>query len=139
MIPVGEGREGRFLIVFLLQYLTFSGFLAYHEIVAVPTDAITTMLAILVGMAAIGFVSAINTVAIVEGIDMLAERYLKRRYQTGKEEGRAEGREEGREEGIEIGLEKANREWYAWNQRRMDAEQAGEAFNEPPPFQKNGK
>ena len=62
MIPVGEGREGRFLIVFLLQYLTFSGFLAYHEIVAVPTDAITTMLAILVGMAAIGFVSAINTV-----------------------------------------------------------------------------
>ena len=123
MIPVGEGREGRFLIVFLLQYLTFSGFLAYHEIVAVPTDAITTMLAILVGMAAIGFVSAINTVAIVEGIDMLAERYLKRRYQTGKAEGRAE----------------TNREWEAWNQRRIDAERAGEVFDEPLPSQKNGQ
>ena len=131
MIPVGEGREGRFLIVFLLQYLTFSGFLAYHEIVAVPTDAITTMLAILVGMAPIGFVSAINTVAVVEGIDMLAERYLKRRLREGIEIGRTEGREEGREE--------TNREWEDWNQRRIDAERAGEAFDEPLPSQKNGK
>ena len=33
MLEVGKTREGRFLIVFLLQFLTFSAFLAYHEVV----------------------------------------------------------------------------------------------------------
>ena len=77
MLEVGKTREGRFLIVFLLQFLTFSGFLAYHEVTAIPTDAITTMLTILMGMASLGFVSAVNTVVAVEGVEMLAERYLR--------------------------------------------------------------
>ena len=34
---------------------------------------------------------------------MLAERYLKKRYQIGRDEGIEVGREEGREEGIEMG------------------------------------
>ena len=84
MIEVGKTREGRFLIVFLLQFLTFSGFLAYHEVTAIPTDAITTMLAILMGMASLGFLSAVNTVVAVEGVEMLAERYLRKRYEAGK-------------------------------------------------------
>ena len=67
MLEVGKTREGRFLIVFLLQFLTFSAFLAYHEVTAVPTDAITTMLTILMGMAPLGFLSAVNTVVAVEG------------------------------------------------------------------------
>ena len=121
MIPVGATREGRFLVIFLLQYLTFSGFLAYHEVVAVPTDAIATMLAILKGMASIAFVTAVNAVAIVEGSDMLAERYLKKRYEAGKAEGKAE----------------AWQAWEAWNQRRMDAEKTGQPFNEPPPALNN--
>ncbi len=122
MIPIGEGREGRFLIIFLLQYLPLSGLLAYHEVTAVDAAAIATMLAILTGMTAIAFVSGINTIVLVEGGDMLAERYLKRRLR----------------EGIEIGREEANQEWEAWNQRRMDAEKAGRSFNEPPPSQ-NGR
>ena len=125
MIEVGKTREGRFLIVFLLQFLIFSGFLAYHEVIAVPTDAITTMLAILMGMAPLGFVSAVNTVVAVEGVDMLAERYLRRRYEAGRAEGKAEGKEEGRTEAWEA--------WEAWNQRRLAAEKAGQPFNEPPP------
>ena len=59
----------------------------------------------------------------------------------GREEGRAEGREEGlaeginqgRAEGIEAGRYKAMAEWMAWNQRRLVAERAGQAFAEPPP------
>ena len=121
MLEVGKSREGRFLIVFLLQFLTFSGFLAYHEVVAVPTDAITTMLDILMGMAPIGFVSAANTIVVIEGGEMLAERYLRRRFQAGK----AEGKEEG--------LTEAWKVWEEWNQRRVAAEQEGRPFNEPPP------
>ena len=83
MLEVGKTREGRFLIVFLLQFLTFSAFLAYHEVTAIPTDAITTMLTILMGMAPLGFVSAVNTVVAVEGVEMLAESYLRRRYEAG--------------------------------------------------------
>ena len=117
MLEVGKTREGRFLIVFLLQFLTFSAFLAYHEVTAIPTDAITTMLAILMGMAPLGFVSAVNTVVTVEGIEMLVERYLRRRYEAGLKEGEAQAWEV----------------WQDWNERRLTAEAAGEQFNEPPP------
>ncbi len=125
MIEVGKTREGRFLIVYLLQFLTFSGFLAYHEVTAVSTDAITTMLAILMGMTSLGFLSALNTVVFVEGSEMLVEKYLRRRYQAGKAEGKAEGRSE------------AWHEWQAWNQRRLENEKEGRPFTEPPPSLNN--
>ncbi len=41
------------------------------------------------------------------------------------EEHKAQGRAEGRD--------KAMAEWAAWNQRRLAAERAGQAFVEPPP------
>ena len=129
MIEVGKTREGKFLIVFLLQFLTFSGFLAYHEVTAVPTDAITTMLAILLGMAPLSFLSATNTIVAVEGGEMLAERYLRRRYQAGKAEGLKEGEEKGRTD--------AWHEWQSWNQRRLEAEKEGLPFTESPPSLNN--
>ena len=52
---------------------------------------------------------------------MLAERYLKKRYEAGKAVGQTE----------------AWQAWEAWNQRRMDAEKAGQPFNEPPPALNN--
>ncbi len=125
MLEVGKTREGRFLIVFLIQFLTFSGFLAYHEVTAIPTDAITAMLAILMGMAPLGFVGAVNTVVAVEGVEMLAERYLRRRYEAGKAEGLKEGEERGVAQAWEV--------WQDWNERRLTAEAAGAQFNEPPP------
>ncbi len=51
----------------------------------------------------------------------------------GRVKGRAEGIDEGRAEGIEAGRYKAMAEWMAWNQRRLAAERAGQAFDEPPP------
>ena len=125
MLEVGKTREGRFLIVFLLQFLTFSAFLAYHEVTAIPTDAITTMLTILMGMAPLAFVSAANTVVAVEGVEMLAERYLRRRYEAGKAEGLKEGEERGVAQAWEV--------WQDWNLRRLAAEKEGRPFNEPPP------
>ncbi len=52
---------------------------------------------------------------------MLAERYLKSRYENGKKEGREEGREE------------VQKLWLAWNRRREEALREGREFAEPPP------
>ena len=48
---------------------------------------------------------------------MLAEKYIQ--------EKRRQERKKGREE--------ERKAWTAWNQRRVEAEQAGVAFAEPPP------
>ena len=56
----------------------------------------------------------------------------------GREEGRVEGREEGRVEGREEGRvegrEESNSNWRAWNNRRGEAAERGEPFNEPEPY-----
>ena len=71
------------------------------------------------------------TYYLVEGLSMLAERYLRSRYDKGKEEGRQEGREEGREKG----REEEREHWLAWNRRREEALREGKEFTEPPPSQ----
>ena len=63
----------------------------------------------------------IFTYYLVEGLSMLAEKYLRSRYAKGKEEGREEG------------LEEERQQWLAWNQRRLEALREGREFTEPPP------
>ncbi|MDE2779009.1 MAG: hypothetical protein OXI91_04955 [Chloroflexota bacterium] len=74
---------------------------------------------------------------LVEGLSMLAERYLRSRYAKGKEEGlkegRQEGRDEGRQEGREEGRDEERRQWLAWNLRREEAFREGREFSESPP------
>ncbi len=60
----------------------------------------------------------------------LAERYLRRRFQEGKEEGLEEGLQKGKQEGRRDLSEKVR----AWNDRRLESERRGEEFNEPPPI-----
>ena len=48
-------------------------------------------------------------------------------------EGKAEGIAEGKAEGIAEGIVKRDREWTAWNERRLDAAAKGQPFEEPPP------
>ena len=67
----------------------------------------------------------IFTFYLVEGVSMLAERYLKSRYEKGKEEGLQEGRQEGQE--------RERQQWLAWNRRRDEAIREGREFSEPPP------
>ena len=55
---------------------------------------------------------------------MLSERYLKRRYEEGKEVGLKEGKAE------------VSKAWEEWNRRRIAAENAGKEFEEPPPVLK---
>ena len=56
---------------------------------------------------------------------MLAERYLRQRYEAGKAEGLKEGEERGVAQAWEV--------WHDWNLRRLAAEKEGRPFNEPPP------
>ena len=55
----------------------------------------------------------------------LSDKFLKPFHEKLRAEGRSEGRSEGRKE--------VQRLWAAWNQRRLEAEQNGEPFNEPHP------
>ena len=110
-------REVRYIVIFLVQFLLLAGFRVYHELISNPTDALTTFMDVIDGLApVIVFVTA-STVLIQEGGEMLAERYLKRRH--------AEGKKEGREE--------AHTQWRKWYNRKSEAEAAGRPFDEPPP------
>jgi predicted HicB family RNase H-like nuclease len=106
-------REVRYIVIFLVQFLLLAGFRVYHELISNPTDALTTFLDVIDGLApVIVFVTA-STVLIQEGGEMLAERYLRRRFEKGKEEER--------------------KRWMEWNKRRLEAEAEGKPFDEPPP------
>jgi hypothetical protein len=80
------------------------------------------------------------TFYLVEGMNVLSERYLRSRYAKGRQDreeglqaGRQEGREEGLEEGEQKGREEEHQQWLAWNQRREAALREGRDFTEPPP------
>ena len=71
---------------------------------------------------------------------MLAERYLKRRFEEGKSEGIELGKEAGKAAGIELGraAERARSRKYAarlraWAESRIEATEKGEPFDEPMP------
>ena len=56
---------------------------------------------------------------------MIAEKYQKIRFEAGLAQGRQQGQE--------LGQQQERAQWVAWNRRRLDAEQRGEEFTEPPP------
>ena len=124
MPAVTKGRELWFLGLFLVQYL---GGLALLYWRGLRTDELTLLEAAALATALI-IMSTAHAVVIVEGIAMLAESFLKRRYEAGLQEGREAGLQEGRAEGREM-LQR----WQEWNRRRLAAEARGERFEEPPP------
>ncbi len=121
MPAVTKGRELWFLGLFLVQYL---GGLALLYWQGLRTDELTLLEAAALATALI-IMSTAHAVVIVEGIAMLAESFLKRRYEAGLQEGR--------EEGIQVGRLEMLQRWQEWNRRRLEAEARGERFEEPPP------
>ena len=57
--------------------------------------------------------------------DYFTKRWLNPLKEQLRQEGRAEGHAEGQAE--------SNAKWEAWNARRIEAEEKGEPFDEPPP------
>ena len=64
---------------------------------------------------------------------MVLARHLEERLEKTREVRRAEGRAEGRTEGRAEGRAEMQRQWEAWNVRRLEAESKGLPFTEPPP------
>ena len=120
MPAVEKGRELWFLGLFLVQYVGGLALLYWRGLRA---DELTLLEAAALATALI-IMSTAHAVALVEGIAMLAESFLRRRYEAGLQEGREEGRAEGRE---------MLQRWQEWNRRRTEAEARGERFEEPPP------
>ena len=129
MPSVEKGRELWFLGLFLSQYL---GGLALIYWLGLRTEELKLLEASALATALI-IMSTAHAVVIVEGVAMLAESFLKRRYEAGLQEGRAEGRGEGLDEGLRAGRRETQQRWEEWNRRRMQAEARGERFEEPPP------
>ena len=46
---------------------------------------------------------------------------------------REEGLQEGRKVGLKEGEQRRQQLWVEWNQRRLEAQENGRAFDEPPP------
>ena len=109
MPPVDKHREGVYLIVFTVQFIGWLGVAVLRD-----SDAI----AVLHVMSPAVVVSTATTYVLVQGMIMLAERYLKRRYAEGKAEGEANAYAKIRD----------------WLKRKEAAESRGEPFNEPPPM-----
>ena len=120
---------------FVIQLAAATYPAAIHELAMVVADSpFDTYAAILksvspqvAGMGAYSFTIA----GIVEGLRMIAERYLAKRFAEGKKQGRAEGKELGRAEGI-AAYERRMAEWLDANPAIKEAVESGEAS--PPPF-----
>ena len=65
---------------------------------------------------------------------VLARRWLERQEQKGFEQGLEQGIEQGLERGMEQGEARRQREWEGWNYRRLQAQEEGREFDEPPPI-----
>lgn len=65
------------------------------------------------------------------------EKLLPQKIKSQLDQARTDGRTEGRTEGLAEGRTEASREWAAWVTRMQDAQDRGEAFAEPPPYEVN--
>jgi hypothetical protein len=117
--------EGWFLLLFSIQFVI--GLVLVVDYVGPDSriwpDRIVEVLKLMPYVIVVG---ATTTTMAVEVVFMLAEQYLRRRFQEGKEEGLEEGKQQGRRE--------LSEKVRAWNERRLEAERLGKKFNEPPPI-----
>ena len=114
-----------YYILFSAQTTLALSLISWREIFVRDRDTATeTLIAIGQASAPLILTIAAETLVIVlamEGIAMLAERYLKKRYAVGKEEGTMQERA------------RAKARFDAWNKRRLEAESEGKPFDEPSP------
>ena len=116
------------LVLFMILCAIGLGFRAIEELPRhQPGDAIGFTNTMVDGAVSVILVAATISTTIVEGAMIFAERYLKHRYERGREEGIEEGKEEGREA--------EQRRWAGWMARKQRAEEAGNEFSEPSPLE----
>ena len=138
---VPPGRMAQYLALFTLFASMGLGFLLWYEIFSNTSDTLPqTVLAIIKGLGLNTAGAAGLSFQIVEGpkfvmvvADYFTKRWLNPLKEQLRQEGRAEGHAEGRAEGHAEGQAESNAMWEKWNARRIEAEEKGEPFDEPPP------
>ena len=122
MPAIAREREGQFLLLFLLFFSLTLGLVVWYEVVhETGDDGWDTTIAIGMGMSYCVVISTAMSYLVVEGVNMLAEQFKQKRFEEGFTKGETKGHTD------------RQKEWEEWNERRMEAEARGEAFNEPPP------
>ena len=114
-----------YYILFSAQTTIALCLISWREIFVKDRDTPTeTLIAIGQASAPLILTIAAETLVIIlamEAIEMLAERYLKKRFEAGEEEGTKKERA------------RAKARFDAWNKRRLKAESEGKPFDEPSP------
>ena len=140
-----------YYITFGIQVLVATYFAAESEISAAvsnsPPEIYTLIMKVVSSQVPAMAAYSLIIAATAEGLRMIAERYLARRFAEGKEEGKKQGRAEGREQGRAEGKEQGRVEgreqgrvesfeelarWLDANPAIKEAIESGEA--NPPPF-----
>ena len=129
-----EAREALPLVelLYALMYLPLliagTSFVVWYELTRKAVEnnhtAADTVYAIVIDVGYVGVADAAITFGIVEGgvaIMVLARRWLER----------MEARDRAR--GIAQGEARQQRKWESWNYRRLQAQEEGREFDEPPP------
>ena len=128
---VPPGRMAQYFALFTLFASVGLGFLLWYEIFWNTSDTPPqTVLAIIKGLGLNTAGAAGLALQIVEGpkfVMVAADYFTKRWLNPLKEQLRQEGRAE------------QDAMWQAWNARRMEAEEKGEPFDEPPPSDNSRK
>ena len=117
-----------YYILFSAQTTIALCLISWHEIFVRDKDTPTeTLIAIGQASAPLILTIAAETLVIIlamEAIEMLAERYLKKRYEAGEEAQRARHNERIRIHNARVD---------AWEERRLRAQAEGKPFDEPVP------
>ncbi len=95
-----------------------------------PSGAFRIIRYIVTEMEAFVVASGALAYSTTEGGTMIAEAYLKKRFEAGRREKDAEWRERWRKHEAEL---------RAWYERSQAAKQRGEPFDEPPPFMRSSQ
>ena len=121
---VPERWRKLFFAIFSLQTAALIGLAIWYEVSVVTDDTWPETIFAIGRDAAPGIAviaaDSIVTVDIVMILTLLYEDYRRKR--------------------IERAVARIHQQWQAWNQRRLDAEAAGQPFTEPPPsLKQNGR
>ena len=123
--------------IFAFLYTGMTVVVIIREIRA-KDDIIEILYGVIIGLGAAAMASAATSFTLTEiGRDgMVLAKSIEKWFNDRRNKRLAEAREEGMEKGIGLGREENQKEWVEWNARRLEAEEHGEDFIEPPP---NGK
>ena len=121
---VPERWRKLFFAIFSLQTVALIGLAVWYEVFVVTGDSWPETIFAIGRDAAPGIgVVAADSIVIVDVVMILTLLY-----------------EDYRRKRTEMALARLQQRWEAWNQRRLDAEAAGQLFDEPPPtLTRNGR